>query len=109
VRPRQKLLGWLAAAVVAVPVTIAATSSMSAQAVGPHKLPLTVTNNSGRGDQIYLYVLGVNLNTGRLGYVNEGGAFAAWSGGTVPPSPAPDVPIPAAGNGGSNWLLWLPI
>ena len=39
VRPRQKLLGWLAAVVVAVPVTIAATSSMSAQAVGPNLFP----------------------------------------------------------------------
>jgi len=104
VRTRQKLLRWLAAVAVAVPVTIAATVTLSAQAAPPNLLPLTVANNSGRGDQVYLYVLGVNLNTGRLGYVNEAGAFTAWSGGALPPAPAPDVAIPAAGNGGSKTI-----
>ena len=104
VRRRQKLLRWLAALVVAVPVTIAATSSMSAQAIGPALLPLTVTNNSGRADAVHLYVLGVNLATGRLGYVNAAGAFTNWSGGSLPPSPAPDVSIPGPGNGGTRTI-----
>ena len=36
-------------------------------------------NTTGRGDAVYLYVLGVNLTTGRLGYVNAGGTFTNWA------------------------------
>jgi hypothetical protein len=53
---------------------------------------------------VYLYVLGVNLSSGRLGYLNSAGTFTAWSGGTIPPSPAPDVSIGGPGNGGSTTL-----
>jgi hypothetical protein len=74
------------------------------QAVGPNPLPLTVTNNTGRGDAVHLYVIGVQLSSGRLGYVNQAGTFTPWSGGQIPPSPAPDVSIPGAGNGGSSTL-----
>ena len=70
-RITRKLAGLLAALAVAVPAVIAATAG-PAQAVGPNLLPVTVTNTTGRGDAVYLYVLGVNLTTGRLGYVNAG-------------------------------------
>lgn len=103
-RTRQKLLRLLAAFAVAVPLTVVVTSTMSAQAIGPALLPLTVTNNSGRGDAVHLYVLGVNLATGRLGYVNAAGAFTNWSGGGLPPVPAPDVSIPGPGNGGTRTI-----
>ena len=76
----------------------------AAQAVGPDRLPLTITNSSGRGEAVYVYVLGTNLSTGRLGYVNAGGTFTAWPAGSNPPSAAPDVAIAGPGNGGSTTI-----
>ncbi|HTJ36219.1 MAG TPA: beta-1,3-glucanase family protein [Dactylosporangium sp.] len=95
----------LALATTAAATAVAATAvAPAAQAVGPSLLPVTVTNSTGRADAVYLYVLGVNLSTGRLGYVNSAGTFTAWSGGAIPPSPAPDVSIGGPGNGGSTTL-----
>ena len=54
-----------------------------AQAAPTNLLSVQVTNNSGRGDKVFLYVVGVNLNTGRLGYVNAGGTFTPWPHGTT--------------------------
>ncbi|MEU5529457.1 beta-1,3-glucanase family protein [Micromonospora chersina] len=88
------LLAGLAGAVVATP----------AHAVGPASLPVTVTNTTGRGDAVYLYVIGVQLSSGRLGYVTSAGAFVPWSGGQIPPSPAPDASIAGPGNGGSTTI-----
>jgi len=99
----RKLLRALAALAVAMPLAVAIEPS-AAQAVGPNLLPVTVTNSTGRGDAVYLYVLGVQLSSGKLGYVNQGGAFTAWSGGQIPPSPAPDVAIGGPGNGGSTTI-----
>ncbi len=99
----RSFLRALTALALAVPVA-AAVSPPAAQAVGPALLPVTVQNSSGRGEAVYLYVIGVQLSSGRLGYVNQGGTFTAWSGGQLPPSPAPDVAIPAAGNGGSTTI-----
>ena len=99
----RSLVRLLAALALAIPVA-AAVSPPTAQAVGPAILPVNVQNSSGRGEAVYLYVIGVQLSSGRLGYVNQGGAFTAWSGGANPPAPAPDVAIPAAGNGGSTTI-----
>ncbi|GAA0521571.1 hypothetical protein Ade02nite_64180 [Paractinoplanes deccanensis] len=95
-RSLAALLAVLAAAVVISP--------RAASAIGPALLPVTVTNNTGRGDAVYLYVIGVQLSSGRLGYVNQAGTFTAWSGGALPPVAAPDVSIPGAGNGGSSTI-----
>ncbi|WP_045746260.1 beta-1,3-glucanase family protein [Actinoplanes rectilineatus] len=75
-----------------------------AQAVGPALLPVTLTNTTGRSEAVYLYVLGTNLSTGRLGYVNAAGTFTAWTGGSVPPSAAPDVSIAGPANGQSKTI-----
>ncbi|GAA2566850.1 hypothetical protein GCM10010435_45420 [Winogradskya consettensis] len=91
----------VAALAMTVPAAVTALSS-PAQAIGPALLPVTVTNNTGRGEATYLYVIGTNLSTGRLGYVNQGGTFTAWPAGQIPPSPAPDVAIGGPGNGGST-------
>ncbi|MET8087211.1 beta-1,3-glucanase family protein [Micromonospora sp. NPDC005237] len=73
-----------------------------ADAVGPDVLPVTVTNNSGRGEAVFLYILGQDIRPGgRLGYVNAAGQFSAWPAGGLPPTPAPDVAISGPGNGGS--------
>lgn len=100
-RTRRKLLHALAALAVAVP-TAAVAAATPAQAIGPAVLPVTITNNTGRGDAVYVYVIGINLNTGRLGYVNQGGAFTPWPAGGLPPTPAPDVAIGGPGNGGAT-------
>jgi hypothetical protein len=60
-------------------------------------LPVTVSNKTGRNQTVYLYVLGTNLATGKLGYVNAAGSFTAWTGGAAVPVPAPDVSIPLTG------------
>ena len=56
-----------------------------AAAAGPALLPVTVANNTGRGDAVHLYVIGINLATNRLGYVDAGGAFTPWPAGQIPP------------------------
>ncbi|MEU7865218.1 beta-1,3-glucanase family protein [Dactylosporangium sp. NPDC049140] len=101
-RLRTKLLGAAAVVAAAIPVAIAALPS--AEAAGPSVLPFTVTNSTGRGDAVYLYVLGTNLSTGKLGYVSANGTFTQWSAGTNPPMPAPDVSIPGPANGSSKTI-----
>lgn len=70
-----------------------------AQAAVPDTIPLKITNNSGRGEALYVYNLGTQLSTGRQGWADAGGAFHAWPAGGNPPTPAPDASIagPAAG------------
>ncbi|MET0423881.1 MAG: beta-1,3-glucanase family protein, partial [Actinoplanes sp.] len=85
------------------PTATATTTTKAAEptSVPPasNLLPVSVDNKTGRGDAVFLYVLGVNLTTGKLGYVNAAGAFTAWSGGGTVPVPAPDVAIPGPANG----------
>jgi Beta-1,3-glucanase/Ricin-type beta-trefoil lectin domain len=103
VRTGRKLGAALAVCAVVAGGVYAAVGPASA-ATGPAILPFTVANNTGRGDAVYLYVLGTNLSTGRLGYVNASGAFSNWPAGSNPPSPAPDVSIGGPGNGGTTNL-----
>ncbi|MEV6815499.1 beta-1,3-glucanase family protein, partial [Micromonospora sp. NPDC051296] len=96
---RTRLLAVVAALIAAVPTALVAAP---AQAIGPPLLPVTVTNNTGRAGAVHLYVLGVQLSSGRLGYVNQAGTFIPWTGGQIPPSPAPDASIPGPANGAST-------
>ncbi|MFG1603965.1 beta-1,3-glucanase family protein [Actinoplanes sp. NPDC049265] len=96
---KRKLLG-LAVAAVAVPAAVAVVPS--AFAAGPDLLPLTITNDSGRGEAVHLYVLGES--GGRLGYVTAAGAFTPWTGGANPPVPAPDVSIDGPAPGASRTI-----
>jgi hypothetical protein len=96
-----KLVCGTAAFAVTVPLAIAA-ATIPANAIGPDLLPVTVTNSSGRGEAVYLYILGQDIRPGgRLGYVNAAGTFQNWPAGSLPPSPAPDVAIAGPANGGS--------
>jgi hypothetical protein len=70
-------------------------------------LPLTVTNDTGRSDPVFLYVLGTDLTTGKLGYADAGGTFTNWTGGGPVPVPAPDVAIPGPA-GGASTTIQLP-
>jgi hypothetical protein len=82
--------------------TIVATSP--AEAAVPATIPLTFTNNSGRGDQIYIYNLGTLLSTGQQGWADANGTFHAWPAGGNPPTPAPDASIPGPANGQSTTI-----
>ncbi|WP_436848643.1 glycoside hydrolase family 64 protein [Streptomyces asoensis] len=70
-----------------------------AQAAVPATVPLKITNNSGRGEALYVYNLGTLLSTGQQGWADANGSFHAWPAGGNPPTPAPDASIagPAAG------------
>jgi len=70
-----------------------------AAAAVPDTIALTVTNNSGRAEPVYLYDLGTQLSSGQQGWADASGTFHAWPAGGNPPVPAPDAAItgPAAG------------
>ncbi|MFF4864213.1 glycoside hydrolase family 64 protein [Streptomyces sp. NPDC001231] len=70
-----------------------------AEAAVPDTIPLEVTNNSARGEQLYIYDIGTSLATGQQGWADANGAFHPWPAGGNPPTPAPDASItgPAAG------------
>lgn len=65
----------------------------------PDTIPLTITNNSGRGEPVYIYNLGTDLASGQLGYGDADGAFHAWPAGGNPPTPAPDASIAGPADG----------
>ncbi|MGC4891933.1 beta-1,3-glucanase family protein [Micromonospora sp. DT227] len=100
---RTKILRALLALLVTTAGSVVAAASL-ARATGPNLLPLTVTNHTGRADATWLYVLGTDLTTGRLGHVDAAGAFTPWPAGGLPPTPAPDVAIPGPANGGATTL-----
>ncbi len=70
-----------------------------ASAAVPDTIPLQITNNSGRGDQVYIYDLGTQLSSGRQGWADANGGFHAWPAGGNPPTPAPDASIAGPGPG----------
>ena len=81
-----------------------ATTPAAAVPPASNLLPVTLTNRSGRKEPVHVYVLGVNLETGRLGYVDGGGAFTPWTGGGPVPVPAPDVAIPGPADGAGTTI-----
>ncbi|QUQ66489.1 glycoside hydrolase family 64 protein [Kutzneria sp. CA-103260] len=97
-RTTRKLCTIFAAAATAA---AALTAAAPAQAAVPATIPLKITNNSGRGDAVYLYDLGTNLATGQQGWADANGTFHAWPAGGNPPTDAPDASIAGPGNGGS--------
>jgi hypothetical protein len=97
----RKALTLFAAAVTAAAGLAAASP---AEAAVPATIPLTLTNNSGRGDQVYVYDIGTQLSTGQQGWADADGTFHAWPAGGNPPVPAPDASIPGPANGQSITL-----
>lgn len=81
-------------------VTVSTAFSAPPAAAAPTTVPVTVTNDAGIADTLHLSIIGTDLATGRLGYVDAAGAFHPWN---LPSGPgeiaAPDVSIdgPAAG------------
>jgi hypothetical protein len=70
----------------------------------PATIPLQFTNNSGRGDQVFIYDLGTLLSTGQQGWADANGTFHPWPAGGNPPTPAPDASIPGPRTGQSITL-----
>ncbi|TCO34446.1 beta-1,3-glucanase [Kribbella steppae] len=90
----------IAVAAASIAGVLTATNDSPAAAV-PATIPLQITNNSGRGDPVYIYNLGTNLATGQQGWADAAGNFHAWPAGGNPPTPAPDASIAGPANGQS--------
>ncbi|MFE5731089.1 glycoside hydrolase family 64 protein [Streptomyces sp. NPDC056528] len=100
-RTRLRLVPLLAAAALVGTGVTVAVSSDPAEAAVPATIPLTFTNNSGRGEQVYVYNLGTELSTGRQGWADANGTFHPWPAGGSVPSLAPDASITGPANGKS--------
>ncbi|MFI6619686.1 glycoside hydrolase family 64 protein [Streptomyces sp. NPDC050528] len=83
---------------------IALATPVTADAAVPATIPLKITNNSGRGDAVYIYDLGTNLTTGQQGWADANGTFHAWPAGGNPPTPAPDASIAGPASGQSTTI-----
>ncbi|QHY98495.1 Glucan endo-1,3-beta-glucosidase precursor [Streptomyces sp. S4.7] len=103
----RKLLASLAAAVVFATGFTAFGTVAPAEAAVPNTIPFTITNNSGRGEPVYIYNLGTELSSGRQGWADSNGTFHAWPGGGNPPTPAPDASI-AGPAPGQSMTIQLP-
>lgn len=94
----------LAAATALVGALLALGAPDRAAAAVPDTITLTVTNNSGRTDPVYLYDIGTQLSTGQQGWADANGTFHAWPAGGNPPTPAPDAAIPGPAAGQSTTI-----
>ena len=93
-RIRTRILATVAVVAAGVTAWIALPASADTA-----PLPFAITNDTGRSEPVYLYVLGTDLATGKLGYADRSGHFTPWTGGATVPVPAPDVSIPVAAGG----------
>ncbi|MFJ8032701.1 MULTISPECIES: glycoside hydrolase family 64 protein [unclassified Streptomyces] len=94
----------LATAAALVGGLLALGTTDRADAAVPDTVPLKITNNSGRSDQVYVYDLGTQLSSGRQGWADANGTFHAWPAGGNPPTPAPDAAIPGPAAGQSRTI-----
>jgi hypothetical protein len=102
VRRKRLMLAVATAAVAAIPIAITVTNAEAS--VTAATIPLQISNNSGRGDQVYIYNLGTLLSTGQQGWADANGTFHAWPVGGNPPTPAPDASIAGPANGQSKTI-----
>ncbi|MCH5677026.1 glycoside hydrolase family 64 protein [Streptomyces gilvus] len=93
-----------AAAAALLAAVLAVHAPSSADAAVPATIPLKLTNNSGRGDAVYVYTIGTLLSTGQQGWADANGTFHAWPAGGNPPTPAPDASIPGPAAGQSTTI-----
>ncbi|MFF1407267.1 glycoside hydrolase family 64 protein [Streptomyces sp. NPDC058294] len=94
----------LAAAAALISGALTLGAPVRADAAVPDTIPLKITNNSGRSDQVYVYDLGTQLSSGRQGWADANGTFHAWPAGGNPPTPAPDAAIPGPAAGQSTTI-----
>ena len=101
---RRATAAGLSLATVLAGSLLATGTGAPAHAAVPATIPLKITNNSARGEQLYIYNLGTELSTGRQGWADAGGAFHPWPAGGNPPTPAPDASIPGPAAGQSTTI-----
>lgn len=99
-----KPLAPLVAALLVAAGFTATGAAAPATAAVPSTIPLTVTNNSGRSEPVYIYNLGTQLSTGRQGWADANGTFHPWPAGGNPPTPAPDASIAGPASGQSTTI-----
>jgi len=98
---KPKALALVAALGITAAGFAATVTAPAAEAAVPATIPLQVSNNSGRGDALFIYDLGTLLSTGQQGWADANGTFHAWPAGGNPPTPAPDASIAGPTNGRS--------
>ncbi|MFD3730464.1 glycoside hydrolase family 64 protein [Streptomyces sp. NPDC058632] len=102
---KQRALTVVSTIVMLLGGSLLATATPSpAHAAVPDTIPLQITNNSGRGERVYVYNLGTQLSTGRQGWADANGTFHPWPAGGNPPTPAPDASIPGPAAGQSTTI-----
>ncbi|WP_460757580.1 beta-1,3-glucanase family protein [Myceligenerans cantabricum] len=94
------LIPWAAAAQGAPEAGPAADGAQAAAV--PDTIPLTIANDSDRGGEVYLYVLGEQ--NGQQGYADAQGTFHPWPDAGEQPEPAPDASIAGPSQGGSKTI-----
>src|SRR6266480_3253025 len=88
---QRKLLAFAASVLAFVGGLAGLVATAPAANAVPATIPLQFTNNSGRGDQVFIYDLGTLLSTGQQGWADANGTFHPWPAGGNPPTPAPDA------------------
>ncbi|RDS66355.1 glycoside hydrolase family 64 protein [Streptomyces sp. M7] len=101
---RRLAAAGMALATVLGGTLLATGTAPPAHAAVPATIPLKITNNSARGDQVYIYNLGTELSSGRQGWADANGTFHPWPAGGNPPTPAPDASIPGPAAGQSTTI-----
>jgi hypothetical protein len=100
-RRRSAMASAAALSVIASTAFAVITMTNANASVPTATIPLTFSNKSGRGDQVYIYNIGTLLATGQQGWADAGGTFHAWPPGGNPPTAAPDASIAGPPNGQS--------
>ncbi|MFK4099874.1 glycoside hydrolase family 64 protein [Streptomyces sp. NPDC019531] len=97
----RRTMAAVAAALVLTAWPALTPGGADAQAAVPSTLQLTISNNSGRTDPLYIYNLGslLTVNPNPQGWADASGTFHQWPTGSIPPIPAPDASIPGPANG----------
>ncbi|WP_333757023.1 beta-1,3-glucanase family protein, partial [Streptomyces sp. IBSBF 3352] len=78
---RRLAAAGMALATVLGGTLLATGTAPPAHAAVPATIPLKITNNSARGDQVYIYNLGTELSSGRQGWADANGTFHPWPAG----------------------------
>lgn len=105
-RLRRLLNGVAALGVLALTATALVVAQPSPATAVPATIPMTITNDSGRGDQVFIYVLGTP-GEDRLGWSDANGTFHQWPDVGGVPVDAPDAAI-AGPTDGQSMTIQLP-
>jgi hypothetical protein len=99
---RRTVLGGAFAAAVATPLVTLVSRADAATA-----LPMTVVNNTGKfgNDEIFMYIVGTNLETGQQGFVRAEGGFTPAALSDNGADGFADLSVPLAASGGTTVAL----